>query len=1337
MIKLTVLTGTEAGTEFTPTGDAITLGRSNTCTIVLHDAAASRRHSSIERHGNEYILTDLQSGNGTFVNSPGNKISAPYVLQEGDEILIGKSRVRVTFPPQVDTDVATSLHRQPPPVSPSVGGTSPGPTARAAAPPPAATSPAGASSLNAILQPDVPIVVTVVSGPNRGMVYSPARDVFTIGRATTCDIALNDSTASRVHASIKREAGRYRLYDENSVNGVYLRTPQNRVYHSDLADGDTIFIGQNQLRVEIHLTPPPMEAGNEDATRISGTIAGKSFTFTLSALGGGSRGTHTDEGTHSGAGPNTAIVPDDATRVGVMQSAPTPASEATSVVGAPGAPRAAASPPAAPVGPKITLRVIEGKDQGTVFTPAPGETRCTIGRGEQASFRLQDRGASRIHCAIEISPAGFFLVDNGSLNGTFLNQSTDRITRVALKGGEEILLADTRLKVEITLPEGVAAADGEEKTSFVPYHAPTPAAPTASPPAREPAPVIVLEEPATEDVRSRSAAFKDRLATIAKESGVTLRPFTVPGTARQWATLALMLLAALSSYGFALLGRQDYFAGGPISESHAKLEDGKFEQRCTACHPAWGLQPVNATCAATDCHADVLKVKGTERDDCVSCHTEHRGRNFAINGGKEQCWSCHEAGMNVRAYAARPMGIYHKQVFSVAEQLVPQPGKVPTQGIQPAALMTARETWQKDFSAQSVGLKYAHAAHKADVLEKNKKEEQCLDCHVKLLDGQFTPFPTHAQCIDCHKEVANVDPQIAKTSASKDCLLCHTQTDGGVTRVQQHINYVVFQHNDHGQMRCEQCHAVVTSETQYRPVLRSAAAYPMPMDACYSCHEEKKVTIACLDCHRQHHSYPSTTELVQGWFGFLPFNGVLLTLVGLVGAMGAYTYMDMRLAQRWLATLKPTAPTPADEAAPASEHAEAAEAAGAASGGAIAPPTPAESGLFPYPTIDADTCLPCGTCYDSCPGKVLALSPITHKAAVVTPDACRSISEGCTICHENCPTGAIRISPVPIVRKSERPDIDPNCESHNVPGVFLGGEVLGNALIKKVVNQGGQIVRYIHTRKPLVAEAQYDIIIVGAGPCGLAAGLEAKERGLRYVILERESLANTIQNYPRDKAVLAEPVQMAVYGLLPMKDATKEDLVGLWEDIVRKENLQVKTHEEVTAVKKDGNLLTVTTARGSYQATYVILALGARGNPRKLGVAGEDLPKVSYNLNDPAEWKGKHVLIVGGGDSAIEAAVAISKQPGATVTLSYRSGAFSRAASRNVEAIKEAEKAGRVTVLLNSNVTKVEEKRVAIKVSNDVREIDNEAIFVLIGADPPKAWLEKIGLKFVIVEKLI
>lgn len=1307
MIKLTVLTGTDAGKEISPASDPIILGRSSICTIVLHDAASSRRHCSIERRGTDYVLTDLQSGNGTFVNSPGTRINTPYTLQDGDEVIIGKSRVRVELFVQADEDDAAKA-----PVSPpaAIGSTSSAPSddaPRANLARPAQTiPPVAGTGLDAIRQPDVPIIVTVVSGPNRGMVYSPAREVFSIGRATTCDITLTDSMASRVHATIKREAGKYRLYDENSVNGVYLRTQQNRVYHSNLSDGDTIYLGQSQLRVEIHLTPPPIAPDNEDATRISGTVGGKNFTFTLSALGSGARAAQTDEATPVVTGQSSATTPE----------------EATSVV-----PQRVAEQ----IGPKISLRVIEGKDQGTVFTPPPEAERCTIGRGEQATFRIQDRGASRIHCAIEISPAGFFLVDDGSLNGTFVNQGPERITQVALKGGEEIQVADTRLKVEITLPENIAAGDViEEKTVHVPYRppaSPPPAAETPPTPPSPPAPVVVLTQPATENVRSRSAAFKDRLATIAKQSGITLRPFTVPGTPRQWAALVLMLLASLSSYGFAVLGRQAYFAGGPISESHAKLE-----QQCTSCHPTWGLRPVNATCAATDCHADKLKIRDNIRDDCVSCHTEHRGRTFAIKGGEEQCWSCHKVGLNVRAYADRPMGVYHTQVFSVAEQLVPQPGKVPTQGIQPAALSTARENWLKDFSAQPTGLKYAHAVHAADILAKNKKQEQCLDCHVKLLNEEFTPFPTHSQCIDCHKEVGNKDPQVAKANASDKCLLCHTQQDGGVTRVQRTINYVVFRHKDHGQTSggCLGCHGSIKGETAYRPIERSAALYPIPMDACYSCHKDKKVTTAikCLDCHRQHHSYPASTELVQGWFGNLPFSSVLLTLVGLVGAMGAYTYIDMRLARRWLASLEELPAAPADGAAAAP---------GAQGAGAAPPPPPAgEGGVLPYPTVDAATCISCSSCYDSCPTNVLVGDHTTHKSTVVNPSACKSLTEGCTICQDGCPTGAIRVTTAPLVKEVERPQTDQHNES-NLPGVFLVGEVIGASLIKKAVNQGDQTVRYIGNRKPRVAEAQYDVIVVGAGPGGLAAGLEAKRLGLRYLILERESIASTIQNYPRDKAVLAEPVLLSIYGLLPMMDAKKETLVDLWEDIVRKSQLQVNVHEEVTEVKKTDNLFTVTTIKGSYQTAYVVLATGTRGNPRKIGIKGEDNPKVAYNLIDAAEWKGKNVLVVGGGDSAIEAAVALSNEPGTTVTLSYRRGEFSRVKPRNEQAIKEQAKAGRLTLLFNSSVTDINDKTVKIKVGDDVRELENDAIFALIGADPPKAWLEKMGVNFVIIKETV
>ncbi|MEW6300785.1 MAG: NAD(P)-binding domain-containing protein, partial [Thermodesulfobacteriota bacterium] len=394
-----------------------------------------------------------------------------------------------------------------------------------------------------------------------------------------------------------------------------------------------------------------------------------------------------------------------------------------------------------------------------------------------------------------------------------------------------------------------------------------------------------------------------------------------------------------------------------------------------------------------------------------------------------------------------------------------------------------------------------------------------------------------------------------------------------------------------------------------------------------------------------------------------------------------------------------------------------------------------EGGILPSPVVDASTCISCSSCYDSCPTNVLAGDPVTHKSTVVNPGACKAL-EGCTICQDGCPTGAIRVTSAPLVRDVERAQIDEHSES-NVPGLFLAGEVVGAALIKKAVNQGDQVVRYIADRKPRLADAPYDVIIIGAGPAGLGAGLEAKRKGLRYLILERATVASTIRDYPRDKAVLAEPVLLPQYGLLPMKDAQKESLIEAWEHVIRDNGLRINEREEALDVRKTNGIFTVTTAKGTYEGAYVVLCIGTRGNPRKLGVPGEELPKMYYNLIDAADFRGKKVLVVGGGDSAIEAAVALSKEPGTTVHLSYRRGEFSRVKSRNADAIAEQEKAGKVKVIFNSTVSSITERTVTLKVGEEQTELENDAVFALIGADPPKSWLEKIGINIVTVQEAV
>lgn len=390
-----------------------------------------------------------------------------------------------------------------------------------------------------------------------------------------------------------------------------------------------------------------------------------------------------------------------------------------------------------------------------------------------------------------------------------------------------------------------------------------------------------------------------------------------------------------------------------------------------------------------------------------------------------------------------------------------------------------------------------------------------------------------------------------------------------------------------------------------------------------------------------------------------------------------------------------------------------------------------EDDVFPFPVIDASICISCSNCYDSCPTYVLAGDPDTHKATVVNPIACIAQTEGCTICEDGCPTGSIRVTLGPKFREVEHVQIDEHNES-NIPGLFSAGDITGSSWIKEAVNQGDDVVRYIYGDKPRLADAPYDVIIVGAGPAGLSAGLQAKRLGLCSLILERGTIADHIRSMPEGKALLGEPESLPLYGLLPMMEATnRESLIELWQQTVQTAGLEVNEWEEVTDIAKTHGLFTVTTSKGTYQGAYVILAIGKRSDPRKIGASGEDLPKVSYNLIDVDEWKGKKVLIVGCGDSAIEAAVALSKEEGTTVTLSCRRGEFSRIKPRNGQAIAEQEKAGRVTVILNSTVAGITETTVTLQVEDERRQVENDAVFVLIGRDSYKSWLEKIGVRVV------
>ncbi|HEX4627768.1 MAG TPA: NAD(P)-binding domain-containing protein [Gemmatimonadales bacterium] len=382
-----------------------------------------------------------------------------------------------------------------------------------------------------------------------------------------------------------------------------------------------------------------------------------------------------------------------------------------------------------------------------------------------------------------------------------------------------------------------------------------------------------------------------------------------------------------------------------------------------------------------------------------------------------------------------------------------------------------------------------------------------------------------------------------------------------------------------------------------------------------------------------------------------------------------------------------------------------------------------------HPHIDATQCIGCGACVEVCPeGDVLAV--IGGKAAIVNGHKC--IGHG--LCAEVCPVGAITIVMANPSVGADMPALTPEHET-NVPNLFIVGELGGLALIKNAVNQGRDCVDTIAARLSQVKRSRtlpggYDICVVGAGPGGISASLRAIERQLKCVTLEQDEFGGTVAKYPRQKLVLTSPVQFPLHGAFKKLEIAKEELLAFWEKLHGKAGLKVNTHEKVEDIRPepDGGFL-VQTAKSQYRAWTVILALGRRGTPRKLGVKGEELPKVMYSLIEADAYTGKQILVVGGGDSAVEAAMGLAHQSGNRVTLSYRKEAFSRIKERNVQRLPEYTKKGRLTVLFNSQPVEIREQSVMLEVAGAVRELPNDYVWVFAGGTPPNEFLQKVGVQ--------
>src|SRR5882724_629177 len=378
-----------------------------------------------------------------------------------------------------------------------------------------------------------------------------------------------------------------------------------------------------------------------------------------------------------------------------------------------------------------------------------------------------------------------------------------------------------------------------------------------------------------------------------------------------------------------------------------------------------------------------------------------------------------------------------------------------------------------------------------------------------------------------------------------------------------------------------------------------------------------------------------------------------------------------------------------------------------------------------HPLIDDSKCLGCGACVKACPETshhdVLGL--INGKAVLIGPTDC--IGHGA--CKTACPFDAITLVFGTARRGLDIPLLKPNFES-NVPGIYVAGELGRMGLIKNALIQGQQALEAI-AKAGVKRPGALDVLIVGAGPAGLAASLAAKKMGLSYQTIEQEALGGAVFQYPRGKLVMTAPVDLPIIGKVQFRNTSKETLLKFWNQACQGNALKIGYQERVESIENKDGAFHVKTSTQQYVTSTVLLGIGRRGTPRKLGVPGEELPKVVYRLIDPEQYRGQQVIVVGGGDSALEAAASIAELGDTSVMLSYRGDAFQRAKLRNRQRVDQASAKGQLKVMLNSQIREIRADSVLLQQSGQEMKVANDAVIVSAGGILPNDFLKSIGIK--------
>jgi len=377
-----------------------------------------------------------------------------------------------------------------------------------------------------------------------------------------------------------------------------------------------------------------------------------------------------------------------------------------------------------------------------------------------------------------------------------------------------------------------------------------------------------------------------------------------------------------------------------------------------------------------------------------------------------------------------------------------------------------------------------------------------------------------------------------------------------------------------------------------------------------------------------------------------------------------------------------------------------------------------------HPVVDVNSCIATGACILACPEKDI-LGIMNGKATTINTSQC--VGHGA--CFHACPTRAISLCIGTEKRGVELPHVNQNFET-NIPGISIAGELGGMGLIRNAVEQGKQAVEYIARNLDKSHKGQYDLVIVGAGPAGISGSLTAKKHGLKFLTLEQDSLGGTVFTFPRSKVVMTSPMDLPLHGKVKMLETSKTELLKLWQSVLKKHEIEVRENTRAELISPAGNLFKISTSTGEEIITsHVLLAIGRRGTPRKLNIPGENMEKVAYRLLEPELIKNENIVVVGGGDSAIEAALLLADQN--SVILSYRGDAFKRIKPKNGELISKAIQEEKLDVMFNTNLKLIDQEGVVLTngVESGEKRLKNDRVYIFAGGELPTQFLNKIGIQ--------